>query len=277
MLRLPRLLIAMFLIIPHLAYAQTANIMMLPTRIYLENNKRSETIILKNVGDAPGDYTVDLVDMKMTEDGAVVDYDHGEHPQYSAIPYLRIAPKSMTLKPGESQTVRIIVRKPEDLEDGEYRAHVRVFRAHQNTTAPNVLAKEPQITVRTNLAVTVPVIMRTGKTSLTMTIDAPKLSYDDKIGPPNLDIDLTREGNRSSMGDFTVTCSQNGGAPRKIKFFPGVAVYRPLNRRHVSIPLDETPKDVNLAQCKLGIIYTAQQHDGGQKLAETVFDPGSNR
>src|SRR5262249_5809212 len=145
---------------------------------YLENADRFQTVVVKNVGDAPGDYRVDLVDLKMRDDGAVVNYDAGETPQYSAVPYLRIAPKSMTLKPGETQNIRIILRKPDNLEPGEYRAHMRVLLVHENAAASGLIVKGQQITVRPNLAVTIPIILRNGKTTSTMSIDAPKLSRD---------------------------------------------------------------------------------------------------
>jgi hypothetical protein len=75
---------------------------------------------------------------------------------------------------------------------------------------------------------------------------------------------LSREGNRSSMGDITVSCGS-----QVIKFFQGISVYRPTTRRFVSVPLDETPKGVDPSSCNLGISYAAQQKEGGGKLAET--------
>ena len=67
---------------------------------------------------------------------------------------------------------------------------------------------------------------------------------------------------------MSVTCIPQGGAPQLIKVFRGVAVYRPIPRRFISVPLDETPKGVNLSQCKFGIVYSAQEKEGGKTLAE---------
>jgi hypothetical protein len=60
--------------------------------------------------------------------------------------------------------------------------------------------------------------------------------------------------------------------PKVIKVFRGVPVYRPTARRFISVRLDEMPKGVSLSQGKLSIVYTAQEKEGGKKLAEAQMD-----
>jgi len=122
MKKLSCLFLAFGLLLPQAAHANRAEVMILPPRVVMENNDRYATIVVRNIGDAAGDFTVGLQDMKMRETGMVVPPDPGETPPYSAMPYLHITPKSMTLKPGETQSVRLMVRVPENLEPGEYRA-----------------------------------------------------------------------------------------------------------------------------------------------------------
>jgi len=124
------------------------------------------------------------------------------------------------------------------------------------------------IAVKANLVIIIPVIVRHGATTLSMGIADARLSHDAK-GVPSVDMYLTREGNRSSMGDISVTYIPQGGAPQLIKAFRGVAVYRPIPRRFISVPLDETPKGVSLAHGRLDIVYAAQEKEGGETLAET--------
>jgi hypothetical protein len=269
MKKLSCLFLAFGLLLPHAAHASRAQVMILPPRVVMENNDRYSTIVIRNIGDATGDFTVGLQDMKMLETGMVVPLDPGETPQYSAIPYLHITPKSMTLKPGETQTVRLMLRVPESLGPGEYRSHVKVDLVNDNTDAAvNAMSKEAVIAVKANLIIIIPVIVRHGATTLSMGIADAKLSHDAK-GTPSVDMYLTREGNRSSMGDISVTYIPQGGAPQLIKAFRGVAVYRPIARRFISVPLDETPKGVSLARGRLDIVYSAQEKEGGKTLAET--------
>jgi hypothetical protein len=271
MTRLFCLFLAAAILMPQASWAKNAEIMMLPTRVVMEKNDRFSTVVIKNTGDATGDFNIDLVDMKMEETGMVVPYASGETPAYSAIPYIHIAPKSVTLKPGESQNVRLLLRKPENMEPGEYRSHVKVRLVNDNADEPKDPAtKDAVISVKANLVIVIPVIVRNGDTSLTMGIEQPRLGRD-AAGRPTVEMYLTRQGNRSSMGDISVTCAQGGGSPQVIKFFPGVSVYRPTQRRFISVPLDETPAGVNLSSCNLGVSYAAQQKEGGGKLAEATI------
>jgi P pilus assembly chaperone PapD len=66
---------------PGTSWAKGAEVLLSPTRVVLDNGEKFSTIIVKNAGDAPGDYRISLADMKMRDDGAVVPYSPGETPQ----------------------------------------------------------------------------------------------------------------------------------------------------------------------------------------------------
>jgi hypothetical protein len=245
--------------------------MMLPTRVIMENSDRFTTVVIKNVGNATGNFSVDMIDMEMKEDGLVVPLEEGKADAYSAIPYLRVAPRSITLKPGETQNVRVMLRKPETLAPGEYRSHMRVKLDNDNVegTEENEEkpVKEAQISVKANLVLIIPVIVRHGETTMSVKIDSPKLAHD-AHGKPQLDLALLLEGTRSSMGDFVISYMASDNKSQVIKNFPGVPVYRSVARRQVSIPMDDIPAGVNLSTGKLDIVYQAQEKEGGKKLAE---------
>jgi hypothetical protein len=269
LIRLVSLLALLACFMPTLAFANRAEVMMLPTRVVMEDKDRFATVIVKNVGNATGDFTVELEDMKMLETGMVVPLDQGEKPQFSAMSMIHASPKSMTLKPGDAQRVMLLLRKPEGLEPGEYRTHLKVRLVNDNTDTPaNTTGKDAVIAVKAHLVIVIPVIVRHGATSYAMGISDPKLGRDEH-GVPKVDMYLTREGNRSSMGDIKVTYLPAGGSPQVIKIFRGVSVYRPTARRFISVPLDEMPKGVTLGHGKLDIVYATQEKEGGKKIAET--------
>ncbi len=252
---------------PSAAFANSAEVMLFPTRVIMDNNRHFAQVILKNSGDAAGDYTIGLTDLKMQENGAVVAYNAGETPQYSALAFLHAAPSSMTLRPGEINYIHVIFHTPETpLEPGEYRAHLQVHLVHANAEAAPAPDAMKGIRVRTNLVMSIPVIVRVGATNAIMGVAEPRLTHDAK-GTPAVEFYLTREGNMSAMGDVAITCATGGGKPRQIKVAPGIAVYRPLTRRFVSVPFDENPAGVNLSACRLGIVYRAQKEQGGKVLA----------
>lgn len=247
---------------------EKAEITLLPTRIVMGKTDRFATVTVKNSGQAEGNYTTDLIDMQMREDGMVVPLPEGQADEFSAKPYLHMAPRSFTLKPGESQNVRILLRKPENLAPGEYRSHLQVRLANDNVTAAAKPVKNSTaIAVKTNIVLVIPVIFRNGDTTLSMKIEDAKLTHDAR-GAPVLDMYLARTGDRSSMGDIAVNyIPPGGGSPKLLKSFPGVPVYRPTARRLIAVPLD-VPPGTNLGEGTLDITYTAQAKEGGQQLAE---------
>lgn len=268
MTRLACIFLSLCLLLPSAARGNSADVMMLPVRVVMEGNDLYNTIVVKNTGNAAGDYTVDLVDMKMLETGLIVPLDPGESPAYSALPYLHIAPRSMTIKPGETENIRLALRKPENLEPGEYRAHVRVRLVNANTDplTDTAVPNNAVITVRPKVSVLIPVIVRTGVLSLTMDIQHLNLSHESG-GAPVLEMYLMREGNRSSMGDLTVTWYPRNGSAQVIGVFRGIAVYRPTPGRFVSLLLDRLPKGSNLSDGKIRVLYTAPSREGGKQLA----------
>src|SRR3954464_6792233 len=105
MKKLVCLLLAFGILFPHASWANRAEVLLLPTRVIMENGDRYTTVVVKNTGNATGNFSVSLIDMEMKEDGLVSPFPDGKSDPLSAIPYLRIAPKSITLKPGETQNV----------------------------------------------------------------------------------------------------------------------------------------------------------------------------
>lgn len=251
--------------------ADRAEIMLMPTRVALAQNERSATVQLKNTGTATGAFSVKLVDMTMNEDGTVTPVKDGEVEPFSAIPYLHVSPKSVTVKPGEVQAIRLLQKRNVSLEPGEYRAHLRVKMENDNVEGTRVSTSDQTenttISIKANLVLIIPVIFRVGETDYKVSIEEPRLVRT-SAGQTKLDLTLVREGNRSSMGDFSVSYKKPGEELKLLTFYPGIPVYRPTPSRHVSIPLD-IPEGVSLSEGTLEITYTAQEQEGGDILAQT--------
>lgn len=248
------------------ASAKQAQLLLLPTRIVLEKNDRFVTITVKNRGDATGSYRIAVEDMLMPENGPIRELKSGETDPYSAKDMIRISPRQMTLAPEESQNIRLMVRKPRDLADGEYRSHLRVTLVNDNVEEDEK-SDQPKdnfvIAVKPRLSLVIPVIIRHGKTDYSVNIEQLNLH---KTSQPTLDIGFTRTGNRSSMGDIRVIYIKPDGKEAVLKELPGVAIYRSVANRQLSIPL-EMPKGVSLGSGKIRVTYTTQKEEGSTVLA----------
>ena len=254
----------------HPAAARNAGISMPFERVILDRDHTVSMIDIKNPGDETGDYTLDLLDMRMLENGAIAPYPRSQTAQYSALPYLRLSPRRMTLKPGEARHLSLRLNLPAKIQPGEYRAHLKVRAVGRDTEPRSATEQNPAtISAKANFVFIIPVIVRTGVPVLAVHIDSPQLLNDQGI--PRLDLYLTRHGNRSAFGDIFVFWDSPAGKRELVKVFPNAAIYRPLVRRSISVPLNETPGDVDLSQGKLRIVYALPRSEGGKHLAAAAL------
>lgn len=257
------------------AHAKQAQLLLYPTRLVLENNESTATLGLKNSGDGTGAYRIELIEMAMKEEGNTVEVKD-EEAQFSAKRLLRISPRSITLEPGQDQNIRIMIRKPRTLEDGEYRSHLKVSMIEDNVGGdmggPQA-GKGVGIQVKTRLALVIPIIIRHGKMDYSVKITDAKFHYDlgesgQKV--PYVDISFLRAGNRSSMGDLDITYTDPQNNKHLVKHLAGIPVYRPTERRKITVPLD-VPEGITIGKGSLHISYKAQEAENSEMIAESDF------
>jgi hypothetical protein len=256
-------------------FAGSAQLTMAPTRVVLEGSDRYATITIKNSGDAIGRYRIELVDASMQPNGGVKVLEKGERDPFGALEILSISPRTMTLKPDDFQTVRLLVKDTAAIKDGEYRSHLRVRMTendlNEKTDKPN--GDAAGIAIKPRLAMVIPIIVRRGKTHFKVDIADEKLLPPAlENGPPQMQVTFGFTGNRSVIGDVRITHTDAAGGQNVLKFFPGVAIYRGTPSRDVIIPLD-VPSGVDVHSGKIGITYLSQDKDNAQVLAEKSFTP----
>jgi hypothetical protein len=122
---------------------------------------------------------------------------------------VRYSPRQVTLEPNVSQTIRLQVRKPENLTEGEYRSHL-LFRAvpPEGAIPGNVVEaddKKPtgySIRLTPIYGVSIPVIVRHGQASLRVGLSDLSVEPSEKANePPILKLNIRREGNQSVYGN----------------------------------------------------------------------------
>jgi hypothetical protein len=249
------------------AYAGRAETMLIPTRVIIKPEDRYATLVLKNTGDATGQYEISLVEMKMGEDGSILEIEQGQPAEYPASTFTHIAPRSVTVAPDASQTIRLLVRRPEGQEPGEYRSHIKVRVVNDNVEGAGQEQPESgSITVKANLVLVIPLIVRTGEGSVSASLADVKLAREAEGGQQYIEMYIGREGNRSVMGDIKIL-QGSGSELKEVAALDGVPVYRPTARRLVKVPLDKP-----LAPGPVIVRYQLQAAEGGTVLAETTLN-----
>ncbi len=252
------LLTALFLLISFNAYA-IAQLMVTPTRVVFEGNERTKQINLINNGTDTGRFKISFVRKNMTPEGGIKVIEENEPGLYSD-EMVRFSPRLVTLEPGQSQTVRLMLRKKSGTADGEYRSHM-LFQSLPDATATDVknLTSENSETLSIQLipivGISIPVIVRQGKLNADVSLSGFEIKQTNTVkAESTLSLQINRQGNKSTYGDFRVYFTPKGGAPIVIGQVRGVAVYTSLNSRSLDIKL-QTPPGFSLSNGELHVTY----------------------
>lgn len=246
------------------------NLLINPMRVVFEGNKQREEITLANTGQDTAIYAISFVQYRMTQDGAFTQIEEPDPGQYFADPYLRFFPRRVALAPGESQVVRMQVRRSPDMVDGEYRSHL-YFRAVPDERPlgdDTFLEDSTAIGIRLIpvFGITIPVIIRHGEVNANIDIAQASLGRN-ADGQPQLQLTLNRSGNKSVYGDITVDYEAPGQEPITIGLVRGLAVYTPNDSRNFNLSLNP-PEGIDLGRGKLVVRYTSSGDVRSELFAE---------
>jgi P pilus assembly chaperone PapD len=246
-----------------LAWADPA-LLVSPTRVVFDGNKRTAVLTLLNNGTDTGTYRLFLVHYRMKPDGSFEEVTTPNEEELAVDRLIRFTPKQVVLPPKQAQVVRIQIRKPESLAVGEYRTHL-LFRVLPTIPAaePNAGGKGLSIRLVPAVGVSIPLIVREGATTATATIDdlavlAAGGPADDPLKDrPRIALQLERTGNQSIYGNLVASFTPKGGAEREVARANGVAVYVPLGARRTVLPLA-----ADLAHGVLKVTFLEPESDG---------------
>jgi hypothetical protein len=252
--------------------ASVGDLLVSPTRILFEENNRTATVTLVNTGTEPATYRISFIQLLMTEDGGMEEIKESNSEELFAHELVRFSPRQILLPPGMPQMVRMQLRKPADLNPGEYRSHL-LFRAVPSTSELvdsedlNTDVEESfSIKFTPIYGISIPVIVRHGSTSATVCLSNLDIRSKD-LNIPVLSFQINRKGNCSVYGNLMVTFIPQEGPEYIVVQRNGIAVYTPNLLRRMNMELN-IPPDIEQKNGKLYISYREPEQKGGALLAE---------
>lgn len=250
-----------------------AELMLNPTRVAIGKNQRAAQVELINNSAEPASYRISVVNRRMSETGEFVNATEALPDDRFADGMLAYSPRQVRLLPGTAQVVRLMVRKPEGLADGEYRSHLyfeKLPEAGDLAGSVEPGARDTQkigVVLKTLIGASIPVIVRHGAGGAAVALTRLALQPG---APPLLAFHIERSGSNSVYGDLNVVFTPRGGAGQVVARAGGVAVYTPNALRRAMLPLQAAPA-TRLAGGELRLTYRERPEAGGKLLAEAAL------
>ena len=264
----------LFIVTFFLSLNCAASLLITPSRVVFEDRTRTSQVTLVNKGTETTTYRISFIRQNMTEDGKFVPVEENEKGLYSD-EMVRYSPRQIVLEPGQSQIVRLMLRKPRGLADGEYRSHM-LLQALPKITKSDISkavtkgSNEISVEITTIIGVSIPVIVRHGK--LNAEVDLANAHYVKSSDPKvksHVVLDMKRTGNRSAYGDFRVNYIPEDGEAVVVGNVKGVAVYSPNKLRRFQIPIN-TPSEFEYEKGRFHITYSESGKDESSGLIASI-------
>ena len=192
----------------------------------------------------------------MTEDGGLVVHE-GDAP-WSLRPHTRYSPRRVTLRPGETQRVKLALRRGADVPEGEYYSHLKVLTLNDNVDAE---AEKPggeaatthrTLTVRARTALAVPVIWRNSRAKPLAVIETAHFDPESH----ELSVHVSRVGLLSTRGYLHVVHTAADGSRRTLAAPTPFVIYPSVRHRVARITISADAID---SAGQLEVVYSTEK------------------
>ena len=231
-------------------------------RVVFEGPKRAESITVINNGFEDVTYRVGWRHFVMTPTKSLnaIPEDQPLPPEVKpVVDMIRYAPRRFTVPAKSSQQVRLMLRMPANLPDGEYRSHFWI-RPEPNTERIRAKANEYNektgrkkgVSIEMLTGVTMPVIVRKGNLGAKVTLS--NLTGSKSPGFVSVSYALNRVGEKSTYGNLDYVCNRGSESEYLLRSTKGIAIYAETNQRVFNKKIEKQP---NAPECStLTVMYS---------------------
>ncbi len=250
-----------------------AELMLHPTRVVMAKNERAAQVELINDSPVAASYRISIVNRRMSESGEFIAIDSAGPGEQFVGAMLSYSPRQVTLQPGSAQVVRLMVRRPEGLADGEYRSHLHFEKLPDRAGTggdSNQQGDQIGVVLKTLIGASIPVIVRHGDTNAKVALTELAVTSAVPGQSAQLGFRIERSGNASVYGDLAARFTPHGGAEQVLARASGVAVYTPNTFRRAALSL-KLPAGAVLGRGSLRLTFHERAEAGGKLLADAVL------
>jgi len=220
-----------------------ARLDVVPQKVIIQPRERGGEFTILNLFNQSGSFRIELLNYLQDENGVYSTLLSPLNPDFDPSKVVRFTPRQFSLEAGGRQKVRMSLRKPADLPEGEYRFHIKATRFADNRGIEEAPPSNAGVSVQLNVGVAIPVIVRHGNVASDAQIENAELVSPEKTtqNRPELHLDILREGNASAIGKINVFWQPENAKQRQIGLVSNANIFTEINRRSFKVPLSEMP------------------------------------
>jgi fimbrial chaperone protein len=246
-MNLRQILVGVSLIFGLLSVNANANLLIYPVRVSFDETERRSELTLTNTSSRTNTYRLEWREKSALTEGGYVDLSKEEaEGKPIASPMVRFSPRQVTLKPGERQLIKLALRRPRDLAEGEYRSHL-LFKAVPPEKESDNGSTSTSINIVLSFAI--PVTVQQGKYDTQISLKRANIAYNPITGSRKVSLELEREGLHSASGTLSAYWMPRGGKEILIAKVADYNIWTELSEIKASListDADFTPMDGRL-------------------------------
>lgn len=225
-----------------LSVPAVANLLITPLQVVIEGRERSTEIVLVNPSENTNTYRLGWVQLKQVQGPG--GYIKSTEEERAAIQDLEdfavFSPRQVTLAPNEKQVVRVGIRRPAELADGEYMSHLRFEivpeLSQRKNNLPPPSENNTRFGVQMHASYSIPVIYRSGEYDAKFNIGQPSFSINEKSKRIVVNLPITREGIHGTVGQINIYHIPSSGGEQKLIAQQGNAnIFDEITRRDFNV------------------------------------------
>lgn len=253
----------------------SAQLMITPLQVVMEGRERSTEIILINTTDRTNTYNLVWEQNEQNPETGRYITDERDEGEIWLQDIAVFTPRRVTLEPREKQTVRIAVRRPADLPDGEYKSHLQ-FKVVPNpippSQDPSLGENEVSLGVQVNVSFVIPIVYRAGDYDLNVDLGTPSFEVNEKTGNLKIEVPVERSGIHGVMGEVHVYHTPlSGGQETMIGALGNANMFPEISRRTFSVPTQIQ----GLAPGTMRIDFLKAENDEKEILTSRAYPVGN--
>lgn len=246
-----------------------ADLLISPLQVVMEGRDRSTEIVLVNTGSSKNTYRLEWLQLEQ----ATLSGGYQEEKETAAQTHLQdiavFTPRQIVLLPREKQTIRIAVRRPADLADGEYKTHL-TFKlvSSEEILSPDaaVLADDEfSAAAKVLSSYSIPIIYRVGAYDCQVKLGNPKFSTHESTGNVVITIPMQREGIHGVVGSAEMYFKPQGGEEALVSEVGNINFFPEITEREVKF----YPYVTGMPPGEMRIVYKKAE---GRKNEHSVMD-----